>query len=83
MEVNNLNFVSNFFLSFKNFSGPHSRSTTPLKVGPTRSKKLLCVCVCSSVDDLDVPVQMALLAEDLPALGAGGRLVDLDVQVHL
>jgi hypothetical protein len=37
----------------------------------------------SFVNDLDVSVQMSLLAEDLPALGAGGRLVDLDVEVHL
>ena len=35
------------------------------------------------VDDLDVPVEVPLLAEQLAALGAGGRLVDLDVQVHL
>ena len=35
------------------------------------------------VDDLDVSVQVALLAEHLVALGAGGRLVDLDVEVNL
>ena len=30
-----------------------------------------------------MPVQVALLAEHLVALGAGGRLVDLDVEVDL
>ena len=37
----------------------------------------------SFVDDLDVPVQMALLAEQLPTLGTRGWFVDLDVQVYL
>ena len=43
----------------------------------------VAVVLDALVDDLDVPVQVPLLAEHLVTLRTRGRLVDLDVEMNL
>ena len=49
----------------------------------TAVRTRVTVVLNTLMNDLDVPVQVPLLAKDLVALGTGGWLVDLDVEVDL
>ena len=60
-----------------------SRHFLPRGEDFTAVRTRVTVVLYTLMNDLDVSVQVPLLAEDLVALGTGGWLVDLDVEVDL